>query len=413
MEPIVVTLLALTLTALADEPAPEAPEPAPVAAIAPEQAEDIDTVRLRVVMLPGFGMNASGKDAVDGVSVGLAGRAKSIEGVDAQGFLSWVDGDMKGAQLSGFVATAGGSVDGVQASGFVNYAGDADLQATGFVNLANGDIRGQFSGFANVANGEMSGMQGSGFLNVATGKENKGVQGSGFLNVAGDLKGVQGSGFANVAQDVKGVQATGGLNVAQDVKGVQAGVVNVAKEVNGVQAGVVNVGKKTSGVSVGVVNIAKESDAVNIGLFNFIGNGIHNVDIWSSESSALNADFKFGGKHLYTLIGGGTVRLNDPWWTFGVGMGLHFPASIGWVEVDASSWGIASGRRVASGSHNKLRGTVGLNLSKHLQPFVGASANMWWSGNGDVTARAVGLPSKKAQRGRVTTWPGVHAGIQF
>ena len=356
-------LLALTLTAFAEEPP--------------------DATHFRITVVPGLGMNAAADSDVDGLSVGLLGRAKSLEGIDGQAFLSWVDGDVQGAQLSGFVSTAGGAVEGVQGSGFFNYAAGADLQASGFANLATGDVAyGQLSGFANVATGDVHGVQGSGFLNVATGGE------------------------------FNGVQASGGLNISGDLTGVQAGLVNVGKEVDGIQAGLLNVGTQTHGLSLGLVNIAKESDAVTLAPFNFIGNGIHNVDIWASESSAVTIDAKFGGKYVYTLLGAGTVRINDPWWTFGFGMGAHIPAKLAWLEVDASGWGIASGNQLAPGVHSKLRGTVGLNLSKHFQPFVGASANTWWS-DGSVTARASGLPVGKARQGRVTSWPGVHAGVQF
>jgi len=375
-----ILLIALTLTALADEPAVEAPIDTPT----PTQSDpDADAARFRVTVIPGLGLNADPDSDVDGISVGLVGRAKNVKGVDGQAFLSWIDEDTKGAQLSGFVSVAGGSIEGVQGAGFINYAGDADLQGAGFVSVASGDIRyGQLSGFTNIATGNVTGVQGSGFLNIATGEE------------------------------FKGVQASGGLNVSGDLEGVQAGIVNVGKEVNGVQAGLLNVGEKTSGLSLGLVNVAKESDAVTIAPLNFIGNGIHNIDIWASESSAVTADVKFGGKYIYTLIGAGTVRIDDPWWTFGFGMGVHIPAKLTWLEVDASTWGIASGGQLAPGAHTKLRGSLGLNLSKHFQPFVGASANTWWS-DGSVRARAVGLPVGKASKGRITSWPGVHAGIQF
>jgi hypothetical protein len=375
----------LTLTTLLATAAlaQDAPPPPAAAVVGTPTVQPAETVSLRLSVLPGVGLGAAPDARVDGISLGLASHAASLNGIDAELGWSWVDGP----------------VDGVQASTGFNVAHDLDgLQLAAGANWARGSVTmGQLAGGANLAEGDVSGLQGAGFLNVATGRLS-GVQASGFLNVA------TGSGS-------EGIQATGGLNVAGDLEGLQAAPMNVAGHVNGAQIGLVNVGGDVQGLQLGLVNIARTSD-VSIAPLNFIGDGLHEVEVWTSESAVANVGVKFGSKYVYTLVGAGWVNVTQPWWTFGGGLGVHLPVDPLWFEIDDSAWAVASGNVLAPGVHNKLRAQVGLQLAEHLAPFAGVSINTW-VGSGAVWPRAVGLPSRITAGQRIVTWPGVHAGVSF
>src|SRR5687768_5744388 len=89
--------------------AQEAPPMPPVAVMAaPEKEERV--VPLRISILPGFGLAASPNTGVNGVSVGVASKMRSLEGIDAELGASWVDGRMAGAQAS-IAANVAGEVD--------------------------------------------------------------------------------------------------------------------------------------------------------------------------------------------------------------------------------------------------------------------------------------------------------------
>ncbi len=180
----------------------------------------------------------------------------------------------------------------------------------------------------------------------------------------------------------------------------------------GTQVGVVNVGRDVKGVQLGVVNVARKSD-VSIGVLNFIGDGLHRVDLYTSESSIGTAALKFGSRHLYTLVGAGWVAPSEPHWTFGGGFGVHMPMGPAWFEADGTVWSIAEGNWILPGAHHKLRAQVGVDLARnHFAPFAGVSMNVW-SGDGSVLPRAIGLPSTTRDDGKWVAWPGFHAGMSF
>ncbi len=371
--------MGLVLAALAQD----APPP-PAVAVVVANEPSVDTVSTRLSLLPGVGWNAAPGDRVEGVSVGAISHAVSLEGVDLELGMSWVDQE----------------VEGVQASVGINVAGDVDgVQLTSGVNWARGDVSmAQLSAGANVARGDVKGLQGASGLNVAGGSV-QGLQASGGLNVA-------------LGEASKGLQAAGGANIANTWDGLQAAPLNVARDVRGVQLGVVNVADSSGGLQLGVVNIAKTSN-VSIAPINLIADGLHRVDIWASESAFANAGVKFGSKHVYTLLGVGWVNPDQPWWTFGGGLGVHLAHQRMWFEADASTWGIAAGHVLAPGVHNQLRAQVGLDLVRdHVAPFVGLSMNTW-VGTGAVWPRAVDLPSRVSGNNRVVSWPGIHAGVSF
>lgn len=359
--------LLLSLSTAASAAEPEAPTVAVLTRGEPESHE-VETVSMRISVLPGIGIGASADAAVDGFSVGFVSRAVSLDGVDGEVGLSWVDGSVDGVQASAFASWAGGDLRMLQASAAVGFVG--------------GDLEGvQAAGGANVVRGRMDGLQGSGGLNVALGG-GSGVQGTGGLNLAGG-----------------------------SFDGVQAAPMNVARDLEGLQIGIVNVGRDVRGVQLGLVNIARTSQ-VSIAPINLIGDGLHRVDVWTSESAVGTAALKFGSKNVYTLIGAGWVNPEQAYWTWGGGLGMHLVLRPVWLEVDGTAWGVARGNVVAPGVHAKLRAQVGFDLTPHLAPFAGVSMNTW-TGDGSVTPRAFGIPSSREGQGRFVAWPGLHAGVSF
>ena len=312
------TTLAIAFTAaLAQEPAPAAPPaPAaiaqPAAALIPKAAPAEDgeeDVAFRFTVVPGIGWNAQPDATVDGFSTGFVGQAAAVDGVDAQLGLSIVEG----------------RVDGVQASVGLSMAEEIDgLQLSSMVNLVDGEVRvGQLSGAVNVAGGDVVGLQGAGFVNIAGGNVH-GVQAAAAVNIAG-------------GEQSEGVQASGGVNIADGIEGIQAAPVNIAETVEGAQAGVLNIGGDVDGLQIGVINVARTSK-VSIAPLNFIGDGLHRVDVWSSESAVVSGGLKFGSKHVYTLLAAGWVGEDQPWWTWGGGFGVHIQHDRLWAEIDDSVW---------------------------------------------------------------------------
>jgi hypothetical protein len=352
-----------------------------VAVLAPVEQEP-RTVPFRASFVPGVGYAAAPDDSVKGFSIGFLSYMQDLEGLDLELVGSWADGRMEGAQISTFGNIAG-EVDGAQLS-------------TG-INWSTGRGEGtQLSAGANVAGDDFVGFQGASGVNV----------------VAGDLRGLQASCVNVVAGEAsQGVQLSAGVNVANGFTGVQMSPLNVARNLDGLQLGVVNVGGDVGGVQIGVVNIAKTSN-VSIAPINLIGDGLHRLDVWASESAIGTAALKFGSKNVYTLIGAGWVNPSQSYWTFGGGLGVHLVRDPFWLEIDGSAWSVAEGPFILPGVHAKLRSQVGLDIAPHFAPFAGLSMNTW-TGFGDVTPRALGVPSARRASGRFTVWPGFHAGVSF
>ncbi|MCB9684092.1 MAG: hypothetical protein H6738_00920 [Alphaproteobacteria bacterium] len=345
-----------------------AAEPPPTAAIVADTATrpaDDEPTSFRVTIVPGVGLNADPNQVVDGFSVGGIGMAQELHGFDAQLGMSWVDGEMSGFQATFGLAEAG-SVDGWQVSSGVAWS--------------RGDVRVLQGAMLSVAEGSVDGVQ-VGLANLALGDDSEGVQ-LGLFDLAGGLRGVQGS------------------------------MVNVAREVHGAQIGLVNVGGDVKGLQLGLVNVAKTSD-VSIAPLNFVGDGLHRIDIWTSESAVLSGAIKFGSKNVYTLVGAGQVNTTQPWWTFGGGFGVHLPAGPVWIELDDSVWALAQGLLVAPGATNKLRLQVGFDLlHDHIAPFAGVSVNTW-AGDGSVAPRAIGVPESRDPGHHFVSWPGFQVGLSF
>ncbi len=331
-----------------------------------------------IAVAPGIGWNASPDDAVHGTSLGLLTHHHSVRGLQLA-LASWADHGVRGAQASSLVAVSGGLSTGFQGAGLVTVAE------------------------------HQRGLQGAGVFAMADTLE--GVQASAIAALARDVEGLQATAFLGVADELRGVQATGGVNLARELTGTQLGLLNIGRCVQGAQVGLVNIGGHVRGAQLGLLNVARRVDGTSVGALSLIGNGLHEVDIWTSESATTIADVKVGGRHVYTLVGAGLLQPRSDGWTLGVGWGVHIPVGRAWLEADASAWGLARGSAVVPGVHGKLRASAGVQLHDHVAPFVGLSLN-GWLGDGSVMPRADGGPGVWSRSG-AATWPGLHAGVQF
>ncbi|ODS86263.1 MAG: hypothetical protein ABS46_01330 [Cytophagaceae bacterium SCN 52-12] len=131
------------------------------------------------------------------------------------------------------------------------------LSIAGISNHIKQDARGlQVAGLINQVGNSAHGVQVAGLGNF-TKKETKGVQIAGLTNTSGDAE-IQISGLINIADDVHGLQIAGLINKAGNVEGTQvAGLINRARDVKGVQiAGLINLAE-SSDYPIGIINIIK------------------------------------------------------------------------------------------------------------------------------------------------------------
>lgn len=131
------------------------------------------------------------------------------------------------------------------------------LSIAGISNHIRQDARGmQVAGLINQVGNSAHGLQVAGLANFIA-KETKGAQIAGLTNTSGDAE-IQVSGLINIANDVNGLQIAGLVNKAGNVEGIQvAGLINKARNVKGVQlAGLVNLAE-SSDYPIGIINIIK------------------------------------------------------------------------------------------------------------------------------------------------------------
>ena len=195
-------------------------------------------------------------------------------------------GPGSGAQLSVGLNTATSWFKGAQLSVGANTVNEwvSGLQATVGANVVGGDVHGaQLAVGANVAGGYLSGTQvavGANFVR----EDSHGWQVGVGANVAAKkLTGAQLGAGINYADTIHGVQLAP-INYAGTADGLQWGVVNVVGEGSGGQLGVLNVARHSRGFTAGVLNIAGKHDGEALGVLNIIGDGIHSVAAYATES---------------------------------------------------------------------------------------------------------------------------------
>ncbi len=249
---------------------------------------------LNLAIFPGFDTNG-GVTADNGLVFGFVARSRNLDGL----------------ALTMFGHHATGSVRGTQIGGLGNLVGDEllGLQLGGIANLVGGGMTGaQIAGLVNWNGGPARGFQLAGIHNTAAG--GRGVQLGGLTNL--NRQGYQGAQIAGVAnltrEAVRGAQVAGIANVAGAMEGVQLAVVNVGGDVDGAQIGVVNVARRVRGTQIGVIDVATESaTGVPVGLVTYVRDGIHELELSTTEAGAPAVAGVLGTRQVYTRLGIGLL----------------------------------------------------------------------------------------------------------
>ncbi|MEQ1507825.1 MAG: hypothetical protein ABMB14_36690, partial [Myxococcota bacterium] len=378
----------------------------PIAVVAPVEPP-LDDNWFRFVVAPGM---PAAEPATDRLVLGLiAGESTELSGMGlAFGWYNVQD------TMHGLVATLGTTsvrqLDGLQASLAANTDGEGGTggQLTVGANIATGDLVGaQLSVGANIATKKLSGVQLTAGGNFATGGLD-GLQFSSGVNVLGGAPST-------------GVQAAM-INVAHaPFEGLQLSLINVGQDVKGVQLGLINVGHDVSGTQIGLINVAHDVKGAPIGLLSFEKEGRHDLLVFASEADGVNAELRFGGDYLYTLVGGGGLP-EHAYASFGLGAHVPF-GKVLWTDLDAlGATYIPLGTTIVRNGEVRgpfsrpptqvirARATIGLQLAKQFAPFVGASMNVRVPGDYALVDVA---PGWYGVDGDLIAWPGAFAGVQF
>jgi hypothetical protein len=350
-------------------------------------------------------------------------------------------GPGSGAQLSVGLNTATDWFKGAQMSVGANTVNNwfSGFQTAVGANVVGGDVHGaQVAVGANVAGGRLLGAQVGVGANVAREDSNGWQVGVGANVAARDLQGTQIAAGVNYASTITGTQIAP-INAAGSVDGLQLGVVNMVGDGSGGQVGVLNLAKHSRGFTLGVLNIAQKHDGEALGVLNIIGNGIHSVAAYATESMLANLSLKLGGRHLYTafqfafqpgdLIDPATehYKYSSRRYGFGMALGWRQPlafARFRYLEVEAGTLDIrnkfsSSGYGFSSDGDNpmlaSLRVQTGIEIGAGLHAIVGVSYNaaIAWSGR-DLNIAPDFLQSvQRSGKTTVREYPGLVAGIQY
>jgi hypothetical protein len=329
-----------------------------------------------------------------------------------------------------------------------NYAAD-DFHGAQLASGANVTM-GQFSGAqlgagANWVEGGAHGAQIAAGVNVVRGG-GRGAQLAGGMNLAmgGGWHGLQMAGGLNLSDDLSGAQLAP-INIAHKVTGLQLGVVNVSGEASGSQLGVVNVAKHSHGFTFGVINVAREHDGESFGLVNIIGNGIHDVAAYATESMLSNVELKLGSRRVYTsfifgyqpgdaLVAGTTPQRfarGNRRYALGLGAGFRQPLQVGrlrFVEIEVSALNVEPGFRSGSDDSGfsfdfgndapllaSTRAIVGVELYRGLTAIAGLSMNAGIAWGGRDLDVGPGFLQRSDTSGQTTVrqYPGLLLGLEI
>jgi len=237
----------------------------------------------------------------------------------------------------------------------------------------------QFGGVFNITVGDVVGLDLGGVFNITSGYL-RGAQIAAVFNVARAFVGFQGSVLNITWEDSRGWQA-GVANWSGDLGGVQSGVLNATHgQVRGLQAGVINYAGRLDGVSLGLVNIARSMDGVPIGLINIVGDGLHELDAWTSETMLFNAGVRMGSRTIYSILGVGAHPEEDHQrWSILAGLGGRIDLDPFWVEIDLVTHELNEGWGWAGDELDlltKLRGRFGWQIADQFAVWAGLSLNL-------------------------------------
>jgi hypothetical protein len=122
----------------------------------------------------------------------------------------------------------------------------------------------------------------------------------------------------------------------------------------GAQIGIINVAGKATGAQIGVINVAKEMDGAPIGVINIIGDGMHSVAAWTSETTQGTVGVKLGSQHVFTILGVGGSTYKTGYSTLAGGIGGHKAIGPAWLEVD----GPPAGHQPRPALHRRATGAA-------------------------------------------------------
>jgi hypothetical protein len=269
----------------ASRPKPETPAK-PRQAIAPTSNRDLPKRPVNATLFHPIALEPDSEKYSFAFELGLFyARLGRIEGAALDVFVQRIDHGLNGAALSGLWSDVRGNVNGAVLSSLV---------ATGAGKLEGAQLATAFA----WQRGSLAGVQLS--AGVAAADQVSGVQASSASVSTGALRGAQ-LGVVDVAAKLEGLQL-GVATVAEELNGVQLGVVNVAGHVRGAQVGLVNIASGVDGEQAGIVSVSHDTRI----------RATSWVDVTTSGDATLHGGIKFQGRHVYSVLGLGSVLGPDP-----------------------------------------------------------------------------------------------------
>ncbi len=401
------------------------------------QQESAERQPVHLSIFPGFD-TTGGRPTSNNLVLGFFARSASVNGLSLT-LGHYALGDTSGAAFAAIGNMNGGDVRGTRFAGIGNVTrGNVrGVDVAGVGNLTFGSMRGlQLAGSINWTAGTVNGGQIAGAMNVALG--GRGLQLTGGANLlGGDFVGGQIAGGANVAArggHVRGLQLAGAFNVAGQLAGAQIAVVNVGGDVHGAQIGIVNVARKVHGAQFGLVNVADDVEGVSFGLVTLVRDGIHDLDLSTTEVGGTVLGGLLGSRRFYTRLGVGVLaaagdipggrtvisgsNANRTHYLFQWGFGSRFTLSDRW-NLDAEFAGTQYYRtsewhqeEAATGS---LRLLASVRLASSLRVVFGPTYNaaVGWNGTDLVTNAGVLESVQRDGQTTVRMYPGFLVGLRI
>jgi hypothetical protein len=385
-------------------------------------------LRSTSVQLALIPMSGDGQWDVRGFAFGFVGDrvGRLSSGLQLSLGANIIDRGLVGAQITVGANVVGGPGRGLQLSVGGNYVRGPfhGAQIATGLNIVRSDVSGaQIATGLNLAGGRISGLQVASGANIAR----------------DDSRGAQIAAGVNLVHAIRGAQIAGGVNLAGTAEGAQIAPINLASNTNGLQLGVVNLASHGRGLSFGVINLAREHDGETFGLLNLIGNGIHSVAAYATDTMLGNLELKLGSRHLYTgfqfayqpgndlATGQERFEYSSRRWGFGLGIGYRQPLSAGrlrFLEVEASALNVRSSFRSSAFGFESdgdrpmlasLRALLGIGIAGNVSAIVGISANTAIAWGGRDLDIGSGLLQATQHSGETTVreYPGVVLGLQM
>lgn len=315
------------------------------------------------------------------------GRSTRLYGAELGVLGAYVTEELRGLQGALAFAYTGGRMFGAQASFGANILRGIGFGAQlGTVNLAFSDLNG--------------------------------LQAAMVSYTAGDLRGAQLAAFNLTSGTLTGLQA-GSVSYATRLRGLQVGGINIGSQITGTQLGALNIASgRVRGVQLGLINIADDAD-VQIGLFSVSKKGSAHLDVFFSDSAAINLSLRLRARYSYSLLSFGVHPAGEgAGWMYGLGFGFHAPLhKILYGEIDATVYGVQKGFAALEVPSllTVTRLVLGLRFHKRFAAFFGPTFNMQWGFKPDEDPQRPGfnLGSEATPIPRWRIWPGLSFGIEI